>query len=129
MSLFRRSTRAIVTGRRSATTEPTLGAATSLGDGVMPPEGAPAPKSYFEEKVIMTIKNLPQWALWAIGGVAVLVVLCIVLVVCAPEKQPEIPEKQSVAAIEVNPVLAAGISAGDLISLFDDEGNLIPALQ
>lgn len=138
--ILKRSTRSIVTGKRSRAPqntpeqEPTP-TPTPAPEGQETPN---KPKFYSEVKKLMNKLNLPRWSWWAIGGAALVFLLVIILLIAGPKnsepaaKDPTMPQigaDQTVVSVQADAALTALAEAGDIVQLYATDGAVIEELQ
>lgn len=131
MSFLNRSTRSIVAGRRPKTPP-----ASTSTDELLPPreqadnapeESAPSPS----EGIRVKFRSLPQWTLWAIGIVVLLSLTAAALLNRVPSESqtPLIAAGRSIIAVSADPALAGQALPGDVVRLYDKDGEIIEQLQ
>ena len=136
--LFKRSTRAIVAGKRPRPPKGDPGQEPDITAVSAPkgPEKPQKPKINLEVNTFMDKIKLPQWAWWAAGAAVVLLIGIIILASLPkgsePAEGPVLPEigaDQTVVSVQADAALTALAEPGDIVQLYAADGAVIEALQ
>lgn len=136
MQLFKRSTRAIVTGRRPKTPAPDAGDGTPVSppgeqvEGLAEGDASPSGNLHLEG-INMKFQSIPKWAVGAACGVLFLLIAAVLLLNRTPgtPQTPDIAAGQSIIAVSADSALTAQAVPGDVVRLYDENGESIEALQ
>ena len=120
---FKRSTRAIVTGKRP------VNASGQTPEGEAPAEGTAGGNDWMAK-----LSGLPRWVLPAGGCLLAVIVLIVILaaVLGGGEKAPAVPvaaQGQVIAAVEADAAVAAQAVPGDVARIYGADGAPVPELQ
>lgn len=121
--VFKKSTRAIVTGKRP------VNASGQTPEGEVPAEGTAGGNGWMAK-----LSSLPRWVLPA--GICLLAVIVLIVILAAVlgggEKAPAVPvaaEGQVIAAVEADAAVAAQALPGDVARIYGTDGAPVPELQ
>lgn len=129
MMLWKRSTRAIVTGRKPKVREEIIAEAPETSAG--PSQDGANRQKTIQEVYNMKQKKYPVWAAWAAAGgfLALLIVIILLYTLFSrPTGLPEVGSGQVIAAVQADTALSSAISSGDVVQLYSN-GEPVPELQ
>lgn len=129
MMLWKRSTRAIVTGRKPKVREEIIAEAPETSAG--PSQDGANRQKTIQEVYNMKQKKYPVWAAWAAAGgfLALLIVIILLYALFSrPTGLPEVGSGQVIAAVQADTALSSAISSGDVVQLYSN-GEPVPELQ
>lgn len=131
---LKRSTRAIVAGRRAKPRDASAKQAEAVPDATVPFENGTVRQNIIQEENSMQTKKIPVWVVRAAAGVVLLIIvgtaLFLFLRVLRPAKTlPEISGGQVVASVRTDAALTGAAKAGDVVRLYGAGGKAIPELQ
>lgn len=134
MSLFQRSTRSIVTGKRPTAQDG--GWQTPDGDGLLPPAEGIQKDTEAQKELGKRIAARPRWLLPAAIGLPVLVIAVAMIVLIGSlggrsdtQAVPAAAADQAIVAVQADAALTEQAVAGDVVRIYGEDGLPVPELR